>query len=106
MVIWAPFFRQEHGSKRVFILASNCRNLIIRPLMSRPLLQLQLQLMRLHNNHMESGNSSDVCQSGFNSQWGEEPKILSLQNFGQKYHFPSFEHGESTHIGLSYFSFI
>ena len=104
--MWASFFHKEHGSKQVFILASSCRNFINRPLMSRPLLQLQQILMRPHNNHMESGNSYYVCQSGFNSQWGEESKILSFQNSGQKYHFSSFDHGESTHIGLSSFLFI
>ena len=105
MVMWASLFHQEHGSKRVFSLASSCRNLIIRPLTSLPLLQLQLPLMRLHNNHMDSGNLSYVGQSEFNSQWGGGAKKFQFLKFGKKYHFPSFHHGRSTRIGLSFFSY-
>ena len=48
-----------------------------------------------------------MCVSqGSTASGGEEPKILSFQNSGQKYHFSSFDHGESTHIGLSSFLFI
>ena len=90
MVMWASLFHQEHGSKRVFSLASSCRNLIIRPLTFLPLLQLQLPLMRLHNNHMDSGNLSYVGQSEFNSQWGEEPKNFNFQNLVKSIIFPVF----------------
>ena len=90
MVMWASLFHQEHGSKRVFSLASSCRNIIIRLLTSRPLLQLQLSLMRPHNNHMESGNSSYVGQSEFNSQWGEEPKNFNFQNLVKSIIFSVF----------------
>ena len=90
MVMWASLFHQEHGSKRVFSLASSCRNLIIRPLTFLPLLQLQLPLMRLHNNHMDSGNLSYVGQSEFNSQWGGGAKKFQFLKFGKSIIFPVF----------------
>ena len=105
MVMWASLFHQEHGSKRVFSLASSCRNLIIRPLTFLPLLQLQLPLMRLHNNHMDSGNLSYVGQSEFNSQWGEEPKNFNFSNLVKSIIFPVFTMVKAPALVYLFFSY-